>query len=49
MWLACLYSIVPAIFKFVAVPILWRYPLTEDKLQEIQAEIAAAKQPAQTG
>jgi Na+/melibiose symporter-like transporter len=46
MWLACLYSIVPAIFKFVAVPILWRYPLTEDKLQEIQAEIAAAKQPA---
>lgn len=48
-WLACLYSIVPAIFKFVAVPILWRYPLTEDKLQEIQAEIVAARQPAPTG
>jgi Na+/melibiose symporter-like transporter len=45
-WLACLYSIVPALFKFVAVPILWRYPLTEDKLREVQADIEAGKQPA---
>ena len=25
LWLACLYSIVPAIFKFTAVPMLWNY------------------------
>ncbi len=39
-WLACLYSIVPALFKFVAIPLLWSYPLTEDKLREIQQEIS---------
>ncbi|NCF77240.1 MAG: MFS transporter [Proteobacteria bacterium] len=45
-WLACLYSIVPALFKFIAVPMLWRYPLTEEKLREVQEEIAAGKQTA---
>jgi glucuronide carrier protein len=45
-WLACLYSIVPAIFKFVAVPMLWRYPLTEEKLKEIQEDIDSGKQVA---
>ena len=40
-WLACLYSIVPAIFKFVAVPMLWNYSLTEDELARIQAQIDA--------
>ena len=40
LWLACLYSIVPAIFKFIAIPMLWNYPLTEEKLAEIQADIA---------
>jgi Na+/melibiose symporter-like transporter len=39
MWLACLYSIVPAIFKFVAMPLLWNYSLTEERLAEIQSEI----------
>ena len=43
-WLACLYSIVPAVFKFVALPMLWRYPLTEEKLSEIQKEINLEKQ-----
>ena len=37
--LAILYSVVPAMFKFVAMPLLWKYPLTEAKLAEIQAEI----------
>tara|TARA_X000000950_G_scaffold283505_1_gene384469 strand:- start:2875 stop:4380 length:1506 start_codon:yes stop_codon:yes gene_type:complete len=47
LWLACLYSIVPAVFKFVAVPMLWNYPLTEQRLAEIQSEIAAQNaQPA---
>lgn len=41
LWLACLYSVIPAIFKFVAIPMLWNYSLTEDKLAEIQAEIDA--------
>ncbi len=40
-WLACLYSIVPAVFKFVAVPLLWNYSLTEEKLAELQSEINA--------
>ena len=39
LWLACLYSIIPALFKFVAMPLLWNYSLTEEKLAEIQAEI----------
>ena len=37
---ACIYSVVPALFKFVGVPLLWSYPLTEDKVREIQDEIA---------
>lgn len=37
--LACLYSVIPAVFKFVAMPLLWHYPLTEERLQEIQREI----------
>jgi len=41
--LACLYSVVPALFKFVAMPLLWKYPLTEKRLAEIQSEIAARK------
>lgn len=41
--LACLYSVVPALFKFVAMPLLWSYPLTEERLQEIQHEITAKK------
>lgn len=40
LWLACLYSIVPALFKFVALPLLWTYSLTENRLAEIQQEIA---------
>ena len=39
LWLACLYSIIPALFKFVAMPLLWNYSLTEERLAEIQAEI----------
>jgi glycoside/pentoside/hexuronide:cation symporter, GPH family len=39
--LACLYSVIPALFKFVAMPLLWKYPLTEQKLVEIQLEISA--------
>ena len=38
--LACVYSVIPAIFKFVGMPLLWKYPLTEDKVQEVQADIA---------
>lgn len=40
--LACCYSVIPALFKFVALPLLWHYPLTESRLEEIQAEIAAS-------
>ena len=38
--LAVTYSVIPAIFKFVAMPLLWHYPLTEERLLEIQAQIA---------
>jgi Na+/melibiose symporter-like transporter len=37
--LACTYSVLPAIFKFVGMPLLWIYPLTEEKLRDVQAEI----------
>ena len=46
--LACIYSVVPALFKFVGMPLLWKYPLTEDKVREVQAEIAAKKAAAPT-
>ena len=38
--LAVTYSVIPALFKFVAMPLLWNYPLTEEKVAEIQREIA---------
>ncbi|MEM7000843.1 MAG: MFS transporter [Pseudomonadota bacterium] len=47
LWLACLYSVVPAIFKFVAIPMLWNYSLTEEKLAEVQQEIAAKQEAAE--
>ena len=37
--LACTYSVIPAIFKFVGMPMLWRYPLTAEKLGEVQKEM----------
>ena len=37
--LACFYSIVPAMFKFVGMPLLWSYPLTEAKVAEVQSKI----------
>ncbi len=42
--LACLYSVIPAMFKFAAMPLLWKYPLTEEKLAEIQAGISQSQQ-----
>jgi len=44
--LACLYSIVPALLKFVAMPLLWNYPLTEERVAELQKEIEVNKQAA---
>lgn len=45
--LAVIYSVVPALFKFVAMPLLWNYPLTEGRVREIQLELAT--QPARGG
>lgn len=39
LWLACLYSVIPALFKFVAMPFLWHWPITEESLAEIQEDI----------
>ncbi len=36
---ACIYSVIPAVFKFIGMPLLWIYPLTEEKLKEIQVGI----------
>ncbi len=45
--LACTYSVIPAIFKFIAIPLLWNYELTEERVKEIQADMAAkAPSPA---
>lgn len=44
--LAVTYSVIPAIFKFVAMPLLWNYPLTQERLEEIQQQILAEKQAA---
>ena len=37
--LACTYSVIPALFKFIGMPFLWIYPLTADKLREVQADL----------
>ena len=37
--LACLYSVVPAMIELIAMPLLWHYPLTKERLEEIQREI----------
>ncbi|MEQ8483003.1 MAG: MFS transporter [Pseudomonadales bacterium] len=41
--LAITYSVIPAVFKFVAMPLLWNYSLTEERVREIQASIAAGR------
>lgn len=42
--LAVTYSMIPAVFKFVAMPLLWNYSLTEERVREIQADIARGGQ-----
>ncbi|MEM7019783.1 MAG: MFS transporter [Pseudomonadota bacterium] len=39
LWLALLYSIIPALIKFIALPFVWNYPLTEARQQNIRARI----------
>ena len=36
--LACTYSVIPALFKFIGMPLLWIYPLTAEKLRKVQLE-----------
>ncbi|MEJ2086916.1 MAG: MFS transporter [Gammaproteobacteria bacterium] len=38
-WLALLYSIIPALIKFIALPFVWRYPLTEERQRRIRQRI----------
>ncbi len=45
LWLALLYSIIPALIKLVAFPFMWRYPLTENRQRRIRARIER-KNPA---
>ncbi len=39
LWLALLYSIIPACIKFIAVPFVWHYPLTETRQKRIRARL----------
>ena len=39
--LACTYSVIPALFKFIGMPFLWIYPLTAEKLRETQKDAQA--------
>ena len=36
--LACTYSVIPALFKFIGMPFLWVYPLTAEKLRDTQKD-----------
>ena len=40
---ACLYSVVPAALACVALPLLWRYPLTRERQLEIRTAIDEAQ------
>ena len=37
MWLACLYSVVPAALNFTILHLLWNYPLTETRQKRLRA------------
>ena len=41
--IACLYSVIPAGLALVAVPLLWRYPLTRERQLEIRTAIDEAQ------
>ena len=41
MVLTCVYSIVPAMFMLVTIPLLWNYDLTEERVAELQADAEA--------
>lgn len=38
---ACLYSLIPACIALIALPVLWRYPLTEERQKELRTRIEA--------
>jgi GPH family glycoside/pentoside/hexuronide:cation symporter len=37
---ACLYSVIPALLACVALPLLWKYPLTRERQERMRAHIA---------
>ena len=39
LWVTLLYSIIPAAIKFIALPFIWRYPLTEERQRKIRERI----------
>lgn len=43
---ACLYSLVPAGLACIALPLLWRYPLTRERQAEMRASIERAQAAA---
>ena len=43
---SCIYSVIPAMFQFIGMPLLWIYPLTEARVREIQADIERKKNMA---
>lgn len=44
--LAITYSMIPAFFKFIAMPLFWNYPLTEARVAEIQRQLARRLKPS---
>ncbi|MBP6012968.1 MAG: MFS transporter [Alphaproteobacteria bacterium] len=44
--LAAFYSIIPAFVALAAVPLLWRYPVTEERQKRLRAQIARRNSPA---
>jgi len=39
-WLACFYSIIPAVVALSALPFLWNFPITEERQRALREEIA---------
>lgn len=42
---ACVYAVIPALFKFVGMLLLWSWPLSEEKVKA-EADIAAVRDGA---
>ncbi len=48
-WVSFLFAVFPSLFYVASAAIVWNYPITEERHQELRAELEAARMEASTG